>query len=179
MLERTQTALLVIDVQGKLAEIMYEREALFDGCRRLLEGARALELPVLVCEQNPERMGPTRPELAAVLGSFQAIPKMSFSCWGEPACRAALAATGRRQVLLCGIETHVCVYQSALDLRTAGFEVGLVADAVSSRTGRNRDLGIQRLVQEGIALYTVEMALMELLRAATDPRFKDVLRIIR
>ena len=179
MLRAEDTVVVFIDVQGRLAEAMADRDALFANLEKLLRGAAALGLPVLWTEQIPEKLGPTVPALAALLAGVQPIPKSAFSCGGEPAFMERLRALGRRQVLLCGIETHVCVYQTARDLREAGCEVEVVADAVSSRRRENRELALDKLRDCGVRLTGVEMALMELLRVAAGDRFRAVLKIIK
>jgi nicotinamidase-related amidase len=180
MLAADESVLVVVDVQGKLAQLMHEKEALFDALGRLVRGSLALELPVLWMEQNPEGLGATVPEVASVMpGDLTPIPKLSFSCWGEPRFIEALEATARRQVLLCGIEAHVCVYQTARDLLEEGYEVHVVADAVSSRKALNRDVALGRMSQLGAALTTVEGALFEMLGAADGPAFKEILDIVK
>ncbi len=174
-----QAVFVLIDVQAKLAARMHEREALVDNLRRLLAGVRRLGLPVLWLEQYPEGLGPTVPELAAGLADLRPLRKLSFSAWGCPAFREALAATGRRQVLLAGIEAHVCVYQTARDLLAAGYGVEVVGDAVSSRTAANRELGLARMGEIGARLTSVEMALFEMLGSAEAPAFKDIARLVK
>jgi nicotinamidase-related amidase len=180
MLTTDNTALLVVDVQGKLAELMHQRETLFANVQRMIKGAKVLELPVLVTEQVPEKLGATRPEIAEHLaGGTQPIHKSSFSCCGNAVFMEQFKALGRRQVLLTGIETHICVYQTALDLLDLGYEVQLVTDAVSSRTAENRQIGIERMKEAGATLTTTEMALFELLRAAEGPQFKEITKIVK
>lgn len=179
MLDRSQAVLLVIDVQGKLAEAMFERERLYAELGRLIGGARVLGLPVCCTEQLPEKLGPTVPEIADALEGLERWPKSAFSCCGCEAFMQALAASGRRQVLIGGIETHVCVWQTARDLLARGYQVQVVADAVSSRTAANRQLGLDRLAAAGAVLTGVEMALMELLGDAADPDFKAILKLIK
>ena len=145
MLKIETTVLVVVDVQGKLAQLMHDRAALFNALQRVIGGARSLALPILWAEQNPDRMGPTIPEIRSLLPDLQPIPKLSFSCAGEPRFLAALQQTGRRQVLLAGIETHVCMAQTAADLVAGGYEVEVPADAVSSRTAENRAVGLEKI----------------------------------
>jgi len=180
MLDPRQAVLLVVDVQGKLAQLMHEKEALFDALVRLVKGARVLRIPILWLEQNPKGLGPTIPEIAGAMPEgLSPIPKMSFSCCGEPRFLEALLATGRRQVLLCGIEAHICVYQTAMDLKERGCEVHVVADAVSSRKPFSRDVALMKLGRGGIQLTTVEMALFEMLGVAEGPEFKEIVRIVK
>jgi len=180
MLSSKQAVLVVVDVQGKLAQIMHEKEALFENLVRLVKGAQVLGVPVIWMEQNPTKLGPTVPELAAAMPAGLApIPKMSFGCCGEPRFMEKLASIGRRQVLLCGIEAHICVYQTALDLLSAGYETHVLADCVSSRVPRNRDISLMRMQAEGAKLATAEMVLYELLETAENPKFKELLQVIK
>ncbi|MBC7238900.1 MAG: hydrolase [Chloroflexi bacterium] len=179
MLEVGDTVFVLVDVQGRLAQTMVNRERLFDNLQRLVKGLRVLGVPILWLEQNPRGLGPTIPELAALLPDVQPIPKVSFSCCRCEAFMKALRTTGRRQVLLAGIEAHVCIYQTAVDLLTQGYHVEVVADAVSSRTAENREIALMRLRDAGIPLTSVEMALFELLKVAQGPAFKEILAIVK
>ncbi len=180
MLQTNNTTLVVIDVQGKLAQVMHGKEALFENLQKLIKGVQVLGLPIIWNEQLPEKLGPTIPEVAELLAhSTQPIPKSSFSCCGNPPFLAALQAGGRKQILLTGIESHVCVYQTCLDLLDQGYEVQVVTDAVSSRTAENRQLGLERMQAAGATPTSTEMALFELLRAAEGPKFKEIARIVK
>lgn len=180
MLNLNDTVLIVIDVQGKLAQLMFQKEALFEALQRLVKGAQVLELPVIWTEQVPDKLGPTIPELQPLLAERAApISKASFSCCGHPPFMRELEAVGRRQALLAGIETHICVYQTAVDLAGQGYEVQVVTDAVSSRTAENRQLGLERMKEAGARLTSTEMALFELLRVAEGPKFKEINRIVK
>ena len=177
MLKKEEAVLTVIDIQGNLYLAMDQKEFLLDNTTRLIKGINLLEIPVILTEQV--KIGPTIPELSSLMPGITPIVKNSFSCCGDAGFMAALAATGRKQVLVCGIEAHVCAYQTSMDLMAAGYEVHLVADAVSSRTARNREIGIQKLLAGGAVLTSTEMALFELLKTATDPRARDLFRIIK
>ncbi len=179
MLKVDDTALLVIDVQGKLAEIMFEKELLYNNLRRLIQGTRVLGIPILWTEQNPVGLGSTVPDIAELFEGSKPILKNSFSCCREPLFRDALNLSGKRKVLLSGIETHVCVYQTARDLLEEGYEVHVVTDAVSSRTEANRKLGIQRMIDIGANRTGTEMALFELLGNADGDVFRRILRIVK
>ena len=180
MLTLDNTALVVIDVQGKLAQLMDQKEALFGNLQKLIKGTQVLELPIIWNEQLPEKLGPTTPEIAELLAhSTQPIRKSSFSCCGNPPFMMALQATNRKQVLLAGIETHVCVYQTCLDLLDLGYEVQVVADAVSSRTAENRQIGLSRMQAAGASLTSTETALFELLRVAEGAKFKEITKIVK
>jgi nicotinamidase-related amidase len=179
MLSRTAAVLILIDVQGNLAQAMIDKEKTFSNSVKLIRGFRALNLPMMISEQIPEKLGPTIPQLAQELGEVKPIAKESFSCWAEPAFRDHLESLTRRHVVLTGIECHVCVYQTALDLMANGYTVHLVADAVSSRTTENREVGIQAIKSAGAQITSTEMVLFELLRTAADPKAKEIFKIVK
>ncbi len=179
ILDHDRTAVIVVDVQGKLAELMADRDRLFRSLEILIRGAVALELPLLWTEQLPEKIGETTAEIAAHFpSSHTPIVKSHFSCWQNDAFRGKLVALDRSQFLIAGIEAHICVYQTAMDLLGAGYDVQVVADAVSSRTVLNRDLALFKLHSRGAELTTTEMALFELMRIAEGPSFKSILKLI-
>lgn len=179
MLTRDNTALIVIDVQGKLARLMHEKEALFQNLQRLIKGAQALRIPILWTEQNPEGLGPTIPEIASLLSETTPLPKISFSCCGDDSFTQKLKATGRKQFLIAGIETHVCVYQTARDLLNDSYDVEVVVDAVSSRTQANREIGLEKMRDAGAHMTSTETALYELLQVAKGDQFKEILKIVK
>jgi nicotinamidase-related amidase len=174
-----KTVLTLIDVQEKLAPFMHERDICVAAMQKLLRGLSAIRVPVIWMEQIPDKMGATIPELRECLTGQNPIPKTAFSCWGEPAYREALQRLDRPQVLLAGIETHVCVYQTAADLIANGYAVKVVADTVSSRSPANLQAGIEAMRAAGAALTTVEMILFELMRDSKHPAFRDILKIVR
>lgn len=178
MLKKENTVLIFIDVQGRLSERVDGADVLFGNLKRLLAGMSELDIPVLVTEQIPEKLGPTREEFQEFF-SDEPIAKSAFSCAGEPAFCDALKETGRNQIILCGIETHVCVYQTAMDLLAREYEVYAVADAVSSRDPANKRLALKRMEQEGVKLTGTEMLLFELLGDAQAPEFKSILNIVK
>ena len=179
MLDPKNTVLVIVDVQGNLAMAMFDRESLFRQLRVLIQGARALGLPLIWLEQLPDKLGPTIPEIAELLTELKPIAKGCFSCCGSDAFLDALKASGRKQVLLAGIESHVCVGQTALDLLELGFEVHAIADAVSSRTAENRRIGLDRIRDAGGTVSSVEMAMFELARDAAHPAFKTLLKLVK
>ncbi len=178
MLKRDNAVLIFIDVQGRLSEVVDGSEAVLGNLHRLLQGMKALAVPVIATEQIPEKLGPTREEFQEFL-SDPAIAKSSFSCCGEPGFFQTLENSGRKQVILCGIETHVCVYQTALELLASGHKVYVVTDAVSSRDPANKALALRRMEHEGARLTGTEMVLFELLGDAEDPAFKSVFRLVK
>jgi nicotinamidase-related amidase len=179
MLEIQNCCLVVVDVQGKLAQLMVDKESLFKNVRILIQAAQVLEIPILWCQQVPEALGPTVPEIAELLAGSKPLNKACFSCCGDERFTAELNALGKEQVLLCGIETHVCIYQTAMDLMEGGLDITIVADAVSSRTERNRQIGLDRLAAEGANISSTEMALFELLRTARHPQFRQIAKLVK
>jgi len=177
MLNREEALLAVIDIQGNLYLAMDDKEFLLTNTAKLVKGVIVLDIPIILTEQV--KIGPTIPELAGLMAAVKPIIKNSFSCCGDQQFMDALIASGKKQILICGIEAHVCAYQTSMDLLARGYEVYIVADAVSSRTARNREIGIQKLLASGAVLTSTEMALFELLKTATDPKAKDLFRIIK
>jgi len=179
MLKIENAALVIVDVQGRLATLMYEKEKFFQNMVITIEGSKILEIPILWNEQLPDKLGPTIPEIKEILSDKSPLVKKTFSCCGHPDFIKALEETGRKQVLLTGMETHVCVYQTALDLIEAGYEVYLVADSVSSRTAENRAIGIQAIRDLGAKITGIEMAFFEMLKVAEGAKFKQIIKIIK
>jgi nicotinamidase-related amidase len=179
MLTADQCVLVLVDIQGKLAQLMHDRESLFLQLQRLVKGARLFNIPIIWMEQLPDKLGPTIDELQPLLSDLQPISKHAFSCYGEPLFRDRLAATGRSQVLLCGIESHVCVYQTCVHLREADYAVHTVEDAISSRTAQNRQLGLDRMRSAGALPTSVEMILFEMQQEAAGPQFKTMAQLFR
>ena len=179
MLKIENTLLLVIDVQEKLFRVMPEKETLLQNLSKLIRGCRLLGVPVLVTEQNPVGLGPTVPEIAALVPDAAKATKFDFSCCSDIGFIEQLKTTDRRQVLICGIESHICVYQTASDLLSAGYEVQVVSDGVSSRAPQNKELSLRRLAAEGVTITGVEMALFELLRTAKAEQFKAISKLIK
>jgi len=173
------TVLAIVDVQGKLAQLMPDKESLFANLRRMVQGARVLGVPILWAEQNPAALGPTISELSELLDEEQPVSKMTFSCMGAPEFAAALQACGRQQVLLTGIEAHICVYNTAADLLSAGYEVHVVEDAMGSRVAANKAVGVRRMCMEGAFLSSTEMCLFEMMKSAEHPRFRDIQAIVK
>ena len=179
MFQINQTILLVVDVQGKLASLMWERDRIFHRIQTLIRAAQILQIPVICTEQAPQKIGRTIPEIARLFLDFQPIEKLSFSCWANPEFVQALNNLRRKQILIVGIETHVCVYQTAVDLKTADFEVMVVADAVSSRSLPNTQLALERMKELGIGITGTEMIICELLRTAEHKNFREIMGLIK
>jgi nicotinamidase-related amidase len=177
-LDRGRAALTVIDVQEAFRPAVLDFDRVAANVAVLVQGARVLGLPVVVTEQYPKGLGQTVPEVACYLEDVQRLEKTSFSAVAADGFPEALEDV-RDQVLLCGIEAHVCVNQTAEDLLAAGREVHVAGDAVTSRTGENRALGLHKMEHSGAVLTSVETALFELLREAGTPEFKEIQRLIK
>jgi nicotinamidase-related amidase len=179
MLDVENCLLVVVDVQGKLASLMYDRDALFKNIQILIKAAKILDIPILWCQQCPDALGPTIPQIAELLADIQPINKASFNCCGDEKFISKLKSINRSQTLLTGIETHVCIYQTALDLLEKGFAVNVIADAVSSRTLDNKQIALSKMQAAGINISSTEMALFELLKTADHPRFKQIAKLVK
>lgn len=171
--------LLVVDVQGKLARLMHESDSLIRQIGILIDGCRILEIPVVWAEQVPDKLGSTVPELAEKLTGLTPMVKSSFGCCDDSSIDQAIRESRRSQVIVCGIEAHVCVWQTAVSLLTQGYRVHLICDAISSRSPLNREIALERIAAAGGQLSSVEMALFELLSSAQHPKFRDVTKLLR
>jgi len=179
MLKPEKTVLTIVDVQGKLAQMMSGKQTLFENLQKIIKGIQALEIPILWVEQNPEGLGSTIPEVAELLAGINPISKLSFSCCKNERFIQALKAANCNQILIVGIEAHICVYQTAMDLVKLGYEVEVVTDAVSSRTVENKNVALQKMSRAGVSLTSTEMALFELLEVAEGEQFKEILKIVK
>jgi nicotinamidase-related amidase len=179
LLQKNDTLLAVVDIQDKLSRAMHARDDLIANACKLIRGARALGLPIVCTEQNPKGLGATVPEVAECLKGVERVSKFSFSCCASNACMQALAQPARRSVLIAGIEAHICVYQTTVELIAAGFHVEVVADACSSRSAQNKHIGLDRCRCAGAGVTSVETVLFELLKVAEGPQFKELLAIVK
>lgn len=181
-LKRESIALAIIDVQERLMPVIDQRAAVEANLERLVRGAHVLGLPVIVTEQYVRGLGSTVASLRSALEETSGYLPIEKDCFSAAACegfRETLGRLGRPQVLVAGVETHVCVLQTCLDLLEAGLEVAVAADAVSSRTAMNRDLALRRLERAGVTLVSTEMALFELLRRSGTDEFRSISRLVR
>ena len=171
------TGLLVVDVQERLVRAIADAQRVVWNIRRLIDGARLLGLPVVATEQYPEGLGPTLPELAERLGPIPA--KLSFSCGGCPGLFRALGDRGVHKLLVCGLEAHVCVQQTVMDLLAGGWRVYVAVDAVGSRFEIDRAAALARMDSAGATLTTAEAALFEWCEVAGTPQFREISRLAR
>ncbi|TOK56077.1 hydrolase [Vibrio parahaemolyticus] len=180
MLSKGNTGLIVVDVQGKLATLMHESNALIENITKLVKGAKALDLPILWLEQNPERLGPTAEPIREVLESTHLpITKYTFDGCKEATFNVAVENAKVDTWLVCGIESHICVHQTAVSLRQSGYRVELVTDCVSSRTAANKALALAKLTANGVVLTGLEMCLYEMVEDCRAPEFKEILALIK
>jgi nicotinamidase-related amidase len=176
---RAKAALAVIDIQERLLQAIFEGERVVQNTVRLIKGARVLGLPVLVTEQYKKGLGATTPAIAAEIEGLTQLEKVAFSAYGAAGFNEALKAKKVSDVILCGIEAHVCVSQTCLDLLDHGFRVFVVADAISSRTAESTRIGVERMRDAGAIIVSAEMALFELLQAAGTEEFKQILTLVK
>ena len=180
LIEARRSRLVLVDLQASLYAAMTPRPPNFLARIQLLvRAARLLDVPIVATRQYPQGLGPLLPELAAALPPpIPVLDKTTFSCCADDAIGAALAGE-RDQILLAGIETHVCILQTALDLRARGQAVYVLADACASRSPADHDQALWRLAGEGVRQASVESTVFEWLRTAEHPRFRELIREIR
>ncbi|MGE0430650.1 MAG: isochorismatase family protein [Planctomycetota bacterium] len=180
LIDVSDSVLVLIDMQPSLVPLIIDHEAVIDAQRRLIAVARDLAVPILVTEQYPSGLGTTIPPLVEALGdAYRPLDKMSFSAWGDETFRHALAATNRHTPVLVGIESHICVCQTALEAAAAGYDVHVVPDAISARNEDGRRFGVERMQRYGIPFDTREMVIYQWLRRAGTPAFKQALKHVK
>lgn len=175
---REHTALLVIDVQERLMPVIHEHEKVIANVNKLLRGAEILGLETIVTEQYPKGLGTTCPEVT-LAENTTIIEKVCFSCMLSEPVTEQLKLTNVKSIIICGAESHICVLKTALDAIKAGYEVHVVADAVSSRTAENKQLALDRMRQAGAFITSVEMILFMLLDKAGTDEFKAISKLIK
>ena len=171
--------LLIVDVQERLAPKVEGCERVISNCAVLMKAAALLALPVLASEHYSQGLGPLVPELKALAGEHNVLQKNHFSCQDEPECAARFTKLGRPQIVIAGMEAHVCVMQTALGLKAAGYAPFVVADATGSRCPESQHAAIERLRAAGVPIATTEMVVFEWLECGDRPEFKDVLALIK
>jgi nicotinamidase-related amidase len=182
LIEAGKASLLVIDMQERLLAAMAERSEAERRCATLIKAAKTLEMPVVASEQYPKGLGRTVAGIAGELGNSPVFEKLAFSCWRDDAIKSHLIGlheTGRPQVIVCGVEAHVCVLQTACDLAQAGFAVFAAADAMTARQPSSVALALDRMRQNGAAVVNTEMAVFELLGRAGTSAFKELTALIK
>lgn len=174
-----QACLVIVDIQGTLAQLMHEKEVLFAQTAILVKVFTELDMPILWCQQVPKALGPTVKPIEVLLSGHRPINKACFSAWQNEEFHTQLINSESSQVVLCGIESHICVYQTARDLLENGFQVEIVAEAVSSRTPKNKAIGLDRIQQIGGQITSVEMLLFDLLKTADHSAFRALAKLIK
>lgn len=180
MLDSNKALLLVVDIQENLNGRIFDHEAMLARCVAMIQAARILNIPAILSEQYKKGLGETVAEIREALGpDVKGYEKLAFGLFGDPALRGAIEASGRKQLILTGVETHVCILQTALKGLEAGYDVFVAEDAVSSRNACDRKTALRRMRQAGVIPATVEMLIMEAQVTAANPRFKSLLPIVR
>lgn len=179
MLQIDNTALVIVDVQGKLAKIMYQSQELLENLSNMIQGAKLLDVPVLWLEQYPQGLGPTNERIQELLNPNIPVEKMTFSACGTEAFQQKLEKMNKKSLLVAGIESHICVYQTVNDLLERNHEVEILTDCISSRTLINKQVGIDKMVSIGAKVSSVEMALFELMQTAEHPKFREISKLIK
>lgn len=178
-LTKDNSILLIVDIQERLAVVMKEKEKVVANSLHLIEAAKLLQMPVVFAEQYPKGLGPTISEIKEALLSYQPIEKMTFSCCGEPSFLKTLSSTGKKKIILIGMETHVCVLQTCLGLLKEGYDVHIVNDAVCSRRKDNFKTGIEFMRDAGAVITCTETVLFQLLERAGTEEFKAISKRIK
>ena len=180
-LEAEQCALIVVDIQEKLLPPIFQKEQLVRNSKLLIRAADVLKIPAIVSTQYAKGLGKTVPEVASLLPDTEAIDKDRFSCFGSDVfCTLLKRLPGNRNtLLLCGMESHICVMQTALAALREGYLVHVASDAVSSRTEWNWKIGLERMRAAGAVLSSTEMMIYELMRSSSSPAFKEMLPYLR
>jgi len=179
ILDRRQTALLIVDVQQRINSVVMNGTGVVENIVKLIETCKIYHLPIFITEQYPKGLGPTEPKILEALESNSPLQKMTFSCCGSGELIEQIRAKGIKQLIVAGIEAHVCVQQTALDLLAQDFQVHVPKDAVSSRKELDYQTALERMARAGIVLTTIETALFELMAEAGTPEFKKVSKLIK
>lgn len=179
LIDAARSVFLLVDVQENLGPVMADPRLVYRNCALLLRAAARLGVPVIASEQYPKGLGPTLGELAALLPDGAVMEKLHFSCAADPAIAERLRGLDRPQVVVAGIEAHVCVLQTALGLKAAGYEVFVAGDACSSRQVANHTAALARMAANGIDVVSTESAVFEWLHRAGTPEFKDLIGFIK
>lgn len=175
LMNKDNSILLIIDVQENLAPAQESPREVINGCAALLSVAKKLDIPHIVAEQDQKVFGPTMIDLRHVLSDeVKYFEKDTLSCYKNAGIRAAVEKSGRRQLVIAGLETHLCVLQTAIDFHNAGYEVFVVADSCSSRSGIQSVFGLQRLAKNGIDVVTREMVLFEWVDKSGSDLFNEI-----
>lgn len=173
------TIALIIDEQVKLMPVIHDSASVINNTRILIQGLKILEVPFLITQQYTKGMGMTVQAVFDAAGTEDYLDKRTFSCWDSEEIRGAVKASGKKQVLLAGVETHICLLQTAIDLIEDGYDVFVVENCVSSRKASDKETALKRMIQNGVQITGYESILFELMRTSTHPRFKEISKLIK
>ena len=176
---KERTAAIIIDVQERLFPLIHENEKLTKNLSILIQGLKALGIPIFVTEQYVKGLGPTIEPVAMLLHHQVRVEKMAFSCCDEPRVLEGIAVSGKENIIVAGIESHVCILQTVLDLKRNGYHPVVVEDCVSSRNPNDKKIAIERMRQEGAVITTYESILFELLRYSGTEAFRAVSKLVK
>jgi nicotinamidase-related amidase len=179
ILTKENTAMVVVDVQEKLLPFVIGKEEIVKNIQMLIKFAHIMDIPLILTEHYPKGLGVTVPELKEVLEEYVPKEKVIFSCYGCLGFTEKLKELGVKTLMIAGIESHICVQQTALDAMNSGYEVHVIADAVSSRTQGNLDIGLEKMRQFGAVISSTEMAMYEIMERADSKEFKEVLKLVK
>jgi nicotinamidase-related amidase len=179
ILRADSAALIVIDMQAPFVQSVQDSQLITENAANLVRGFQVLNIPVIGTTQYAMRMGDIIPEIRHALPPTPAHNKMVFDCCGAASFNAAVAQTGANQILICGVETHICVCQTALGLVAQGYQVHIAADATSSRSNSDCKIGLEKMYRAGVVPSSVEMALYEMVQEAGSLQFKQILELIK
>jgi nicotinamidase-related amidase len=179
ILTKENTALVVVDVQEKLLPYVIGKDEVVSNIQMLIKFAHIMDIPVILTEHYPKGLGVTVPEIKEVLSEYAPKEKVIFSCWGSLEFAEKLKELGIKRIMIAGIESHICVCQTTLDAINSGYEVHVISDAVSSRTQRNLDIGLEKMRQFNAVISSTEMAMYEIMERADTKEFKEVLKLVK
>lgn len=179
ILKKETSALLIIDLQEKILPVIHNVEIVIENTIKLIKGFKTLNLPIYFTEQYPKGLGPTSSKILTELQGYNALQKMSFSCFGAEDLFTELRSKKRHQIIVSGVESHVCIQQTVLDLLANDFQVNVAADAVSSRREIDFQIALDRMRTLGAEITTTESILFELLEVCGTPEFKEISRIVK
>lgn len=178
-IRKEDTIAIVVDYQERLMPSIYNHEEVVKNSAILINGLKALDIPIIVTEQYPKGLGSTVEEIKSITEGFEVYEKLTFSCYLDENIKKAVDSFGKKNVIVIGTETHICVLQTIIDLKEAGYNVIIIGDCVSSRREYDKDYGLKRAVQEGAIVSTYEAILFELTEVAGTPEFKIISKLIK
>lgn len=179
LLSKEKTILVLVDIQEKLLNVMWKKEELISNVCKLIGAFKIMEIPILLTEQYPQGMGKTDTSISELVKEIEPMEKICFSCVGKGEFNEKIKSSGKKQVVLCGIEAHICLLQTALDLLDQDYFVYIPYDGTSSRKEKDYRNALKRMQKEGVIIGSFESAIFELLKVAVTPPFKEILKIIK